>query len=186
MSAYFDLKEFRSYMIKTKNGKYHFKKGEPLKVENQEDIDRFRNETPLIEVDKNGNPVIENNNSTIISREYRRFRQANLQIPDDPENLLRKVYEEAARERETKGVDVSKLLEEVNKDALNKEVEPEVTPQPNAELIKEEKAVKDKRIQEATTQKKKKKKATECELCGRNFRSKAELEKHLADHEEEE
>lgn len=193
MAVYFDLKELKSYMVKTKNGKYHFKKGQPLKVEIQEDIDRFRSDVVLVEVDKNGNPIVQQDSRTIESRGYRRFREANLRLPDEPEALLRKVYEETVKERETKGVDVAKLLEEAKKDALNKEDgEAKIEAPPQPVKVEEEKeapkAAAEEVIKEVAPKKlpKAKKKPNECEKCGRSFKTKTELEKHLLDHEDEE
>jgi hypothetical protein len=181
--AHFDLKEVRGYGIRTKNGFYQFKKGTPLEVTNQEDIDRFKNETALVEVDQNGNKLAAKDATTVTSRAYRRFREANVLFQEEAEDVLAKAYTEAVQKREQEGVDVNKLLEAVNQDTIKKEEVP-VELQTPVDEVKVETSYERKEIHKKVS--KQKKKANECDKCGRSFKNKAELEEHLLDHEDEE
>lgn len=190
---YFDLKEVRSLALRTHNNSYHFKKGIPLEVTNAEDVDRFRNETPLFETDENGVALVNVNKGTITSRGFRKFKSENA---IDAEEVLKDVYAEAVAARESKPVDVNALLNEVNEElnaakVSTEEVSSEEVPseekQENNELPEGEQLenLQVEVVQEAP-KKKKKKASNECGKCSRVFDSKAELELHLEDHDAEE
>jgi hypothetical protein len=189
--AYFVPKEVRSLAIKTHNKGYHFKKDQPLLVEIQEDIDRFRNEVPLVETDNQGNRLATVSSNTTTSRAFKKFKATN---GFDAEQVLKDVYEETVRERESKPVDVKALLEEANKESFGapeiKKIEDndqvEVTAIDDV-IITENKEISEPEAENTEPIKKKKKKsANECPKCGRKFESKTALDIHLEDHDMEE
>lgn len=180
--AFFDLKYVRSYKTAGASGDaYYFRKGEAKEVVNEADAAKFRAQPEIfLEVNRDGSPVV----YVAPAREertYKRFRELNLDL-DSAEALLEKVHQEAAAN--PRKVDVNELLKAANEDSMvvgEKKVEAEVvdvTPKEMGTIVSDDLP---KRTSGSTRAKKV---ANACDKCGRKFKSKDELEKHLLDHEE--
>lgn len=184
MPAYFDLLHMRTYHtggIGGVNGKkYVFEKGQPLYVENDEDAALFRGQPEIFfEVDSQGHnviPVVSPNES----KTYKRFRAANI-LPEDAEDLLQKVLNEAEK---APARNVNDLLKAANEDALIPAQVEDATPKGEdlGTIVSEDLP----KRPTGSAKKEKKLDPNTCTKCNRKFKSNEELEKHLADHEDRE
>jgi hypothetical protein len=182
-TAHFDLVARRSYRTSPSGSPYIFYKGKPLPVASVEDANFFRAQPEVfVEVDSEGNYLVEETHAAS-AKSYRRFREANLEIPTNAEQLLNESFKSPAI-REP--VDTRSLIEMAEKDAEGADM--------NLEHVKREEkaaavAVQEKPSVPKVTKQIKQKVITDgkfrCTTCGQGFDNKQKLAAHIEDHEEE-
>lgn len=183
MSTFFDLVLMRSYRMGGPSGRrYIFYKGQPILVEDAEDIAKFRHHPDIFfECDENGN-IVAPELPKEAKRSFRVFREENI---IDSEKILAEAGLAAQEKLQKEGVNVSELLKAAEQDKLANTPAP-VTKDESKEEIKQE-VSKEEVKQEAAAKKQKKspKNKLQCGSCGQIFTTEAALAEHAELHEDE-
>lgn len=157
MKTYFDLLGMRSYKTSGYSGiRYAFYQGNPVLVEDESDIRKFRMHDDIFFECTEDGLVIVKEIDTAKAIKYVKFNSKANEIANE---IAETIEENNKVEVKREVIDTNKLLDEVNKDI-------EEAKKPAKKVAKT-------------------KKAFECELCGQSFKNQTELNKHLEAHEDE-
>lgn len=198
--AIFDLLYMRTYHtggIGGINGKrYYFEKGNPKVVDDPADAALFRGQPEIfVELDSTTFKPVVPEVEVKEQRSYKRFREQNI-LPEDAEALLQKVHEEIASNPQPRNID--HLLELTKEDTILKAEIQDTTSQDGEEqngiqiqgedlgTITSNDVTEKPSDTEPEIRKERKLAPNTCPKCARKFKTKAQLDKHLEDHEDRE